>query len=74
MSETILTIKCYKDVGIDFARDSDSYSLFVAVIVDNLARTQAAANAAKPKKIPGLHKKVCYTLDTSQVWEMLAVK
>ena len=31
-------------------------SLFVAVIVDNLARSQAAANATKPKKIPGLHK------------------
>lgn len=31
-------------------------SLFVAVIVDNLARTQAAANAAKPKAIPGLHR------------------
>lgn len=32
------------------------YSLFVAVIVDNLARAQAAANAAKPKKIPTLYK------------------
>lgn len=28
----------------------------MAVIVDNLARTQAAANATKPKRIPALHK------------------
>ena len=37
---------------------SPPLSLFVAVIVDNLARTQALANATKPKKLPGLHKKV----------------
>ena len=37
---------------------SPPLSLFVAVIVDNLARTQAVANATKPKKLPELDKKV----------------
>jgi cation channel sperm-associated protein 1 len=41
-------------------------NLFVAVIVDNLARTQALANATKPKKLPGLHKKTEMVQESDQ--------
>ena len=40
------------------------YSLFVAVIVDNLARTQAAANASKPRPKA---VKVCNKLPPSSI-------
>ncbi|CAI8007080.1 Cation channel sperm-associated protein 1 [Geodia barretti] len=41
-------------------------NLFVAVIVDNLARTQAVANATKPKKLPELDKKTEMVQESDQ--------